>query len=92
MLNLVIAFIIEIYDTVSQEIEVEYKRREFVLKLQKKFLNIEQDESTVVRSQSYQRNESRFEDIPELPENESEDKSADDIALEYRKTHLTVTA
>ena len=33
MLNLVIAFIIEIYDTVSQEIEVEYKRREFVLKL-----------------------------------------------------------
>ena len=92
MLNLVIAFIIEIYDTVSQEIEFEYKRGEFVLKLQKKFLNIEQDESTVVRSQSYQRNESRFEDIPELPENESEDRSADDIALEYRKTHLTETA
>lgn len=33
MLNLVIAFILEIYENVSEEIEIEYKRRAYVLKL-----------------------------------------------------------
>lgn len=34
MLNLVVSSIIEIYDTVSKDIEAEFKRREYVYKLQ----------------------------------------------------------
>mgnify|MGYP002633200446 CR=1 FL=1 len=34
MLNLVISFVLEIYGNVSAEVEAEFKRREYVMKLQ----------------------------------------------------------
>lgn len=45
------------------------------------------------RSHSVDRTQSRFgfEDIPELPENESEEQN-EEIVAEFRKTHLTETA
>lgn len=40
LLNLVIAFVIEVYDSVSKESEEEFKRRKFLLDLSKKFNDI----------------------------------------------------
>ena len=37
MLNLVIAFVMEIYNSVSEDISREYSRREYVLSLKDKF-------------------------------------------------------
>ena len=41
MLNLVISFVMEVYDKVSQEIISEFERREYVIKLQQKFKELE---------------------------------------------------
>lgn len=42
MLNLVISFVIEIYESASSETEAEFKRREYVIKLREKFREIDE--------------------------------------------------
>lgn len=39
MLNVVIAFVMEIYNSVSEDLSIEYARREYVLHLQSEFQN-----------------------------------------------------
>jgi two pore calcium channel protein len=44
MLNLVIAFVIDIYESTEKETEAEFKRREYVLKLRQQFQSISIDD------------------------------------------------
>lgn len=65
MLNLVIAFVMEIYNTINEDLEAEYNRRDYVFKLQQKFQNVESAEQM-------QRRDS-WDGIAELSDKSKED-------------------
>jgi hypothetical protein len=40
MLNIAVAFVLDIYHSVSDDIEKEYKRRQYVVEIKSKFNNV----------------------------------------------------